>query len=327
MKRIKALVSQKWIVVGLIISAITMATIYQMNKSQTAELQAEAQQEVGESAILSPKIEMGVVELNVADLAIQRRFYEDLVGLETISETDSTITLGYQEREVIRLIHTPDLPIFPRNSAGLYHTAIVFESRATLAQVVLNILQNDPGLYEGTSDHLVSEAFYFHDPEGNGVELYFDKDPSTWQWENGRVVMGSSYIDPEEYIRTYAQASAVPAKKMGHIHLQVGDIARAKQFYGDILGFAITSEMPTALFVSDGKYHHQIGMNVWQSAGSGQRTETRGLKSFTILLSDETEIESLKNRLDEANVTYEESENLVIVHDPWGTVITFGLVG
>lgn len=113
---------------------------------------------------------------------------------------------------------------------------------------------------------------------------------------------------------------------MGHIHLQVGDITTAKQFYVDILGFAITSEMPTALFVSDGKYHHQIGMNVWQSAGSGQRADTQGLKSFELLLADKSEITTLKDRLEEAGVPYEEANDQITVLDPWGTVITLGWV-
>lgn len=302
-----------------------MTTFNQINKSETIKDQSEAMQDSTQSSILSSKIEMGVVELNVANLELQKNFYEDLVGLEIISETDSIVTLGYQKREIISLIHTPDLPIFPRNSAGLYHIAIFYESQATLAQVLAKILQTDPVRFEGSSDHLVSEAFYFNDPEGNGVELYFDRDPSTWQWNNGKVVMGSQYIDPQEYIQTYSPMSAKPVKKMGHIHLQVGDINKAKKFYVDTLGFSITSELPSALFLSDGHYHHHIGMNVWNSEGSGKRNDTLGLKSFTILLSETADLEAIKNRLDEENINYEKSENGITIKDPWGTLITFSL--
>ncbi len=276
---------------------------------------------------LSSNIEMGVVELNVADLLSQKEFYSALVGLDVLLESESSVTLGYQNREVIKLIHTPDLPSFPQNSAGLYHTAILFESRASLAQSVLRILQNDPQRYSGASDHAVSEAFYFNDPEENGVELYVDRDSSNWQWVNGQVVMSSLYIDPGEYIRTYAQTSATPSKKMGHIHLQVGDIKVARDFYVDTLGFTVTSEMPTALFVSDGKYHHHIGMNIWESAGSGKREITRGLKSFEVLLSSKSEIVILKKRLDNSKVTYEASVHGISVKDPWGNLIKFSHFG
>lgn len=323
MNSFKTFLTKKWIIIGLVVGIFLMITFNQINKSEIITGQLEGTRESTQSSILSSKIEMGVVELNVANLELQKNFYEDLVGLEIISETDSVITLGYQSREVIRLIHTPDLSLFPRNSAGLYHIAILYESQATLAQVLAKILQTDPVRFEGSSDHLVSEAFYFNDPEGNGVELYFDRDPSTWQWDNGKVVMGSQYIDPQDYINAYSQVSAKPVKKMGHIHLQVGDISEAKKFYVDILGFSITSEMPSALFLSDGYYHHHIGMNVWNSEGSGKRNDTLGLKSFTILLSDIADIEALENRLNEVKINYEEIENGITVQDPWGTMITF----
>lgn len=173
---------------------------------------------------LSAHIEMGLVELNVLNLRIMKHYYSDLAGLQVISETDSNIVLGYNERPILHLILTPNLSHPLPDDAGLYHTAILYESRAGLSKALKNILLTAAFLYSGSADHKVSEAFYFSDPEGNGVELYFDKDPSTWEWKDGQVVMGSEYIDIKEYISSNEKEKGSPAMKTGHIHLKVGNI-------------------------------------------------------------------------------------------------------
>lgn len=283
--------------------------------------QAHQQNEYPAPAKLAERLEMGVVELNVSDLDEQAAFYESAVGLDVLSESKDQVTLGYEDREVIRLVLRNDLEESPVGSAGLYHTATVFESRAALAQAVKRVLEQYPELYSGTSDHVVSEAFYFTDPEGNGVELYFDKDPNGWQWRDGKVVMGSEYIDPERYIKTHESTSASEGKKMGHVHLRVGNISEAKTFYEDVVGFAETALMPTALFISDGKYHHHLGMNVWESNGAGKREETLGLKSYELFVPESKNIEALKARLNEHNVEFVEIEKGVEFNDPWNNTV------
>lgn len=271
-------------------------------------------------SVLTEHIEMGPAFLNVRDLELMQRFYATIVGLEVLEEKPNEVLLGWQLRPILRLRAEPNLPEFSRHSAGLYHTAIVFGSRSGVAQAVQRVLEQYPDLYSGTSDHIVSEAFYFSDPEGNGLELYFDKDPNGWVWRDGKVQMGSSYIDPAQYIATFAKETGSPERKMGHLHLQVGNIAEAKKFYVDILGMSITAEMPTALFVSDGKYHHHLGMNVWESAGAGYREESLGLRSFEIWVAHSEDLEKLKQRLADANWEFEEKENTLHVKDPWGNL-------
>ncbi|MBW7955688.1 VOC family protein [Patescibacteria group bacterium] len=309
---------------GLIMISIMAATdvidlqrFFNGDESATSTLQNEYPQ----PAKLAEKLQMGVVELNVADLAAQQKYYQELVGLEVLSEDSSSVTLGFRDRAVIRLVASPQLPPQVQGSAGLYHSAIVFSSRATLAQAVQRILERAPQYYSGTSDHVVSEAFYFVDPEGNGVELYYDKDPASWRWRGGSVEMGSEYIDPEQYIKTYANTSAGEEKKMGHVHLKVGDIEQAKSFYESVLGLAVTSQMPTALFMSDGKYHHYLGMNVWESPRAGMRTPSLGLKSFEIFVPDAERLTELKARLTAASISFTETDKKVEVEDPWGTVV------
>ena len=273
-------------------------------------------------AVLADELEMGVAMLNVKNLEIMTQYYRDRVGLEELEKSEGEVILGYKNRPIITLKHTPDFPPPGMTSAGLYHSAIVFNSRGELARTIQRVLSKAPESYSGTADHLVSEAFYFTDPEGNGLELYFDKPRNTWQWENGQVKMGSVYIDPNQYIQQYQAETEEPEKKMGHIHLKVGDISQARKFYADVLGFAIVADRGTALFVSVGGYHHHLGMNVWESLGAGKRGDTTGLQFFAFSIP-QADINRLKERLSTNAIPFEEKQNPkeISFEDPWGTRI------
>lgn len=292
----------------VLITGATFFTILTMQK-QTPRSQVESK--------LTSHLEMGVVELLVNDMSRQRHFYQDLVGLAVLDESSNSAVLGYEDRPILKLVEDKNKPFPATRSAGLYHSATVFETRSALAHALLRILTDFPQLYTGSADHLVSEAFYFNDPEGNGVELYFDKDPTIWIWNNGQIEMDSVYIDVKEYILAHGQTSTTQAKKMGHVHLKVGSIAEAKRFYVEVLGFRITAEMPTALFVSDGQYHHHLGMNVWESNGAGQRQPTLGLSSFVMMLDKKSDLEKLEARLNKFGVDFKKNSDQIIVFDPW----------
>lgn len=304
-------------------------------------------------ALLSPRIEVGQVQLNTADKAAMLHFYRDLVGLEMLSETErttapsttaentrpqNTVVLGFENKAIITLYITADLSPASTYHAGLYHNAILFSSRAQLAETLERMLRMGSHFFSGSADHHVSEAFYFTDPEGNGLELYFDRDPATWQWQNGQVVMGATYIDPREYIVKHSDISAndnsdegksadLDSKKlnsitMGHIHLKVGSIQQARNFYVDVLGLVVTAELPGALFVSDGKYHHHLGLNVWESQGAAVRTESLGLRSLELLVQSDDDIRRLAERLAEAAIPFGRQGQEVTFFDPWENVIS-----
>lgn len=270
---------------------------------------------------LADRLEMGVSELKVNSLERLRKFYVDILKLDVLSEEQGTLLLGRKGKPIMRLSEDKTLPYPQPREAGLYHNAIVYETRRDLANTIRDLLDLAPELYEGTADHKVSEAFYFHDPEKNGLELYFDKDRSTWQYQNGRIVMGSEYIDPQAYIAQHGSLGAEkdPAK-MGHVHLKVGDIAEAKKFYVDLLGFDITAEMPTALFISVAGYHHHFGMNTWQSLGAGKRQATLGLSNVEIKIP-QADIARLKDRLAQSGVNFTEIATGVSIKDPWDNEI------
>lgn len=274
--------------------------------------------------VLSADMTLHDSELLVADLVKMTDYYSKSVGLEIIKQTKTQVTLGYNGQVIIRLVAKPSLPFAAPNEAGLFHNAILYESRAELANTLLNMLRTTPELYTGAGDHLVSEAFYFNDPEGNGVEIYYDRPRETWQWQDGMVEMDVLYIDPVQYIKDYSDEKVSDTNKViGHIHLKVGNIGKARQFYEGVLGFAVTTSMPGALFVAIGGYHHRIGMNTWLSAGAGPRKKTLGYSNVIITLDSPIDITALIERLDAAKIIYTYKNDVLRVADPWNNDLSF----
>ena len=125
---------------------------------------------------LPAAISMGSVMLRVADLDAMTRYYSEVLGLKVIAEDVSSRVLGGDKQSALVLISAPELKHAGPSEAGLFHTAFLYSSRSALANAVAAIASRYPESFTGSADHIVSEAFYFNDPEGNGVELYFDRD-------------------------------------------------------------------------------------------------------------------------------------------------------
>jgi catechol 2,3-dioxygenase len=233
--------------------------------------------------LLAAGTSMGAVTLRVADLDAMTAYYRDAVTLSVLAQQGDRSVLGRGRTPIVILEHAPELRHAGPREAGLFHTAILFDTEADLAAAVYSVASRDPHTFTGSADHLVSKAFYFNDPEGNGIELYWDRDRSQWSWSHGRVQMASLQLDPNTFLQQHLADDALtlpqarPAR-VGHVHLSVGDIPSARRFYVDQLGFETTSEFGSqALFVSAGKYHHHMAMNTWNSAGAGRRRLALGL--------------------------------------------------
>lgn len=265
--------------------------------------------------------QLGTSTLNVLSLSRMEQYYRDIIGLEILERNSSMAILGHNKNPILILKYEPNLPFSHPLSAGLYHNAIVFASREHLATTLHKILEKFPNTFTGSADHLVSEAFYFTDPEGNGLELYFDRDPSTWGWQDGRVKMASIYLDPTEYIRRYASPSEIKEKHLGHVHLKVGSIEQAKHFYVSVLRFDITAEFQSALFVSKDGYHHHLGMNTWESYGAGPRENSLGLQEFEMKFTQKKDLELLEDSLVNNDIEFKKDKNRLIIHDPWNNGI------
>jgi catechol 2,3-dioxygenase len=277
--------------------------------------------------ILAADTAMGAVTLKVANLDRMIGYYQQGVGLSLLAQEGDSAILGRPGKPSLVLELAPELQHASMNAAGLFHTAFLFDSKADLAASVYSVAQKFPNTFTGSSDHFVSEAFYFDDPEGNGVELYWDRDPSLWKWNGNTVEMGTVYLDPNRFLQenlTEAGAADVGASAtgVGHVHLKVGDIQTAKQFYVDTVGFETTIEYGTqALFVSAGGYHHHLGMNTWQSSGAGTRTPALGLGEVSIRVPGADDLGSLAERLTSRGVAFARDENELRFDDPWANLV------
>ena len=264
---------------------------------------------------------MGVVDLTVADLPLMRDYYEDAVGLEVVSETEDRVELGSDGTALISLTHDAGPELADPTTAGLYHTAILYPDEASLAAVLLSVAETAPNTYQGSADHSVSLAFYFTDPEGNGVELYVDTPEDTWEWNDGRVTMGAAPLDPNQFISKNLTQKGSGSATVGHMHLRVGDLDAAQEFYADTLGFDITAEVPGALFLSAGGYHHHVAVNTWSSQNAPERIPALGLGHFTVVLANAAELDAASVRISDAGLTSSPIDGGIAVDDPWGNTV------
>jgi catechol 2,3-dioxygenase len=277
--------------------------------------------------LLAADTAMGAVTLNVADLDAMTTYYRDAVGLDVLTADGPRVVLGRGTRPVVVLEHTPELRHASPHQAGLFHTAILFDSQAALAAAVYSVGRAHPGSFTGSSDHLVSKAFYFDDPEGNGVELYWDRDRSEWSWTHGLIEMNTLYLDPNVFLQEHLTEEGLAGAGLGdaavgHIHLSVGDVESAREFYVNRLGFETTAEIPgTALFVSAGGYHHHMAMNIWNSRGAGRRQRTLGLGRVDIVLPEPDGLGELAERMKHFGVPTRDDGRTLEFDDPWANVI------
>ena len=287
---------------------------------------------------LSPQTGMDAVTLRVGDLENMSTYYSNALALEPIEELarDGEVhrVLGRGTTPLIKLVATPELPGVDRRQAGLFHTAFLFEDQSSLAATVYRAAQDARSRFTGSSDHLVSEAFYFDDPEGNGIELYVDRAREDWaRGAGGELLMDTIYLDPNAYLQQHLSEQAVEnvtalASTIGHVHLQVGDIATARDFYVDTLGFEPTvTGYSGALFASAGGYHHHVAMNVWNSRGAGPRAASLGLGDVAITVPGRDDLDALVARLKARGLQFADTGRAVQVSDPWGTQVTLAVGG
>ncbi len=284
--------------------------------------------------ILSAESGMGAVELRVRDLDAMARFYATTLGLTDVTSRPGARVLGeaLSGKAFLSLVDDRESSVRDAREAGLFHTAFLFENPSLLAGAVARLAGTGAGQFTGVGDHLVSQAFYFDDPEGNGVELYVDRPRETWTWLNGRVHMDTLWFDPEAFLAEHldAESAASPCGLsggpaglgVGHVHLQVGDVGLARRFYVDMLGFEETSVIAdSAIFVSAGGYHHHMAMNTWRSAGAGRRSASLGLSNVVIEVPGRSDVEAVSARLRGAGLQVEDDGRALVVEDPWGTPV------
>lgn len=286
---------------------------------------------------LNPETSMDAVTLRVGDLENMTSYYENALAMVAMEERSRGAevhrVLGRGTTPMVRLVHTPDLPQVNPRDAGLFHTAFLFDDQASLAATVYCASQDPRSKFVGASDHHVSEAFYFTDPEGNGIELYRDRPRDQWEQKNGELRMETLYLDPDAFLQSHLDQQVLDAGPdraglVGHVHLQVGDISTAKKFYVDALGFETTvTGYPGALFAAAGGYHHHVAMNTWNSSGAGPRAARLGLGDVSVTVPGRDDLDALVARLQCKRVRFQDHGHRVATTDPWGTQVSVGLPG
>jgi catechol 2,3-dioxygenase len=280
------------------------------------------------TARIHPGTTIGAVRLTVSDLARSQDFYTRELGLQS-SELDSgDLGIGVAgEHPLIELHGDPLAPRLDRHATGLYHLAILVPSRRDLAFALARLAEARWPL-DGASDHLVSEALYLSDPDGNGIEIYRDRAREEWRYEGENLSMATLPLDLDSVLGELTgarelQRQAPAGTRIGHVHLQVSDIAQAEDFYAGVLGFDVTVRgYPGALFVSAGGYDHHIGLNTWHSAGATSPTPgSVGLRSFDVLLPGSDEVARTLERLKAAGIPIEQDPAGALIRDPAGNAI------
>jgi catechol 2,3-dioxygenase len=264
---------------------------------------------------------MGAVHLTVADLERSLDYYGRRIGLGLLRREDGEASLGVGDTELLRLVEEPGARPAVGHT-GLFHYALRVPERADLARWLAHAARDHVPLL-GMSDHFVSEALYLADPDGHGIEIYRDRPREAWEGRVG-VRMTTEPLDVADVLGELEDPAAAPfdglpaGTDMGHVHLQVADVAEAVSFYRDVLGFDLMAELPgSAVFLAAGGYHHHVGANTWRSRGASPPPPgSAALRLATIVLPDAAAVGDVAGRAADAGHEVEPQSVGVVVRDP-----------
>ena len=285
---------------------------------------------------IHPGASMGAVQLTVSDLARAVDFYRRVLGFQLHEQSDGQANLGAGRNTLLELVELPGARHVTHHS-GLYHFAVLTPTRVALAKVLRSLVEHQIRI--GGSDHLVSEALYLSDPDGNGIEVYRDRPRAEWQYEGNRIVMGGLPLDYQGILNELnenggasngalsngsAWSGLEPETIIGHMHLHVNDLAAATDFYTRIIGFDLMMEWNGASFLAAGGYHHHLGVNTWAGVGAPpQPADAAGLRHYVVQLPEQPALDQLVQRLDANGVAHEPLDNGLFTRDPAQNGILF----
>jgi catechol 2,3-dioxygenase len=272
---------------------------------------------------IHPDTTVGPVALTVADLQRSEQFYTAMLGLRVRDRTASQRTLTADgATPLILLTEVAGARPRPPRTTGLYHFAILVPSRLELARSLRRLAEMRYPL-TGASDHLVSEALYLDDPDGNGIEIYRDRPRQEWPFRNGQLQMTVDPLDVDGILAelehdTRPWEGIARETTLGHMHLHVADLRAAEAFYCSVLGFDLVVRYgPSALFISAGGYHHHIGLNIWAGVGAPPPpADAAGLRYFVVQLPNQDALGDVIQRVQAAQLSFETTPAGICLHDP-----------
>jgi catechol 2,3-dioxygenase len=266
--------------------------------------------------------------LAVRDLTMMTGFYHRVIGMDILSQTASETVLGKDGQPLFHLVSRPSDQADDKRTAGLFHTAFLMPTRKDLGAWLIFAVKNKIP-FTGFADHLVSEALYLDDPEGNGIEVYADRSPMGWHWTNNLVDMATDPLDVDNLVEGLPMEAHPPyvapsGFRIGHVHLRVGNVAKAEEFYIGTAGLELTQKLQnSAAFLANGHYHHHIGANIWQSRNAGARSDTMLGLDFVAFSTAEPLMDGLRGRLKASGGDFREQGDMIEALDPWGTRVRF----
>jgi catechol 2,3-dioxygenase len=247
-----------------------------------------------------------------------------VVGLTTLEEGEGRAVLGAGGRALVELVEDRQAPVRPARTTGLFHLAILVPNRVELARALQRLIAARWPL-QGAADHLVSEALYLGDPEGNGIEIYRDRPREQWQRDGDELRMATLALDLDDVLGEAGGDEGAPGAlpagtAMGHVHLNVADLAAGERFYAGLLGLDVTARAyPGALFLAAGGYHHHVGLNTWRGEGAPPPPPgALGLRHFELTVPDGAALDAVLARLRASGVEVEVDGGAAIVRDPSG---------
>jgi catechol 2,3-dioxygenase len=279
---------------------------------------------------IADRTAVGAVHLTVADLERSLAYYREAIGLGVLEQADGRASIGAGERELLVLVEAAGArPAY--GHTGLYHFALLLPERVDLARWLAHAGRDDVPLV-GLSDHFVSEAIYLSDPDGHGIEIYWDRPREVWEGEVFER-MTTLPLDVGSLLTELPDPMSEPFEGlpagtvMGHVHLKVASIPDTVAFYGDVLGFELMAQLgEQAAFLAAGGYHHHIGANTWESAGASPPPEgLAGLRHATIVLPDAGERDRVVERLEQAGHATKQSDDGTRVRDPSGNALVLAV--
>lgn len=313
----------KRVLIGGILFFVVILAGFMLFKDKEGEKKTAQEKTVELYDVNSPE-RIGEVSLTVSDLARSVEFYTEFIGFDILVEEANKVILTADGEKPLLVLESVEGSIErPNGTTGLYHFAILLPNRASLADTIVHLTEAEYPL-QGAANHQYSDALYLADPDGNGIEIYVDLPPETWEHDEDGLYKGGSYIF--DFQKTLAETTSTwtglpDDTRIGHMHLQVSDLTNSEEFYVEGLGFDISSRGDGSLFLSKDRYHHHIGLNIWSGLNLPAPPENaNGLNQFKVFFTQE-ELNEAKVQLAKLNIAYEERDNSILVKDPSSNTI------
>lgn len=259
------------------------------------------------------------LSLKIQNVEKSKYFYTQILGFSIYEETPEHIYYTINGSDVI-LKTFIDLNASSRQPVqGLYHVAYLLPTKKALGQLVYHIAKNKYPI-TGGADHGISDALYLNDPDGNGIELYVDKDPTYWKdVDTHPEKIENQPFDYDYYLKinpsifTKIDSNTI----LGHMHQHTINLKNSSNFYQKVLGYNLILNVHSAHFLSSKAYHHHLALNTWANPVKA-KADSVGLLDVTYVLSTDEAYNRAIQALDDLKLPYTIHQGIIHTEDTDG---------